>query len=63
MSEKSIALSISNKMFLKIVSKPMPLRHSLTFPYICVCVYIYIYIYIKKIQKVSYYFKKCQKYP
>ena len=25
--------------------------------------YIYIYIYIKRIQKVSYDFTKCQKYP
>ena len=32
--KKLIALSFSHKMFLKIVSKPMPLRHSLTFPFI-----------------------------
>ena len=33
MSEKLITLSFSHKMFFKIVSKPMPLRNSLTFPH------------------------------
>jgi len=32
MSKKLIALSFSHKMFLKIVPKPMPLGHWLTFP-------------------------------
>ena len=30
--EKLLVLSFSNKMFLKIVFKPIPLGHSLTFP-------------------------------
>ena len=33
LSEKLINLSISNKMFIKIVLKPMSLGHLLTFPF------------------------------
>ena len=32
LSEKLITLLFSHKIFLKIVSKPMPLRYLLTFP-------------------------------